>query len=326
MARPESDDMAPCFFPARLHVGRSEYRVSITRLGGMTAKLYGGPVVAVGSRALLEFDRPTDGMRIQISVDVKGVFAEGVEQSWMRAIWVDFIERIEQTDAREEVVTRRAPRPAPPDTSKVRLEPLTDSLDGGTEKAPAAAGTPMHPPRLDAAMAQRLAHGATDLDAARPRPTRSGKAGGLPAHYAAPVPRRSAATTPLSEKRRMMTDLYPREPRILSNTAVAYLTAGQHRAGAVQDFSRHGMFLAVLEGEPLPVPGAVIRVEFPIPWDKTVFLVGLMADVRWVHQGDHKTSHGRGAGLQITSFDRTRGRDAYEEYVSTLLQRQGETR
>ena len=326
MARSTADGMAPCFFAARLHVGTAEYRVSITRLGGMAAKLYGGPVVAEGSQAILEFDRPTDGMRIQLSVQVKGVFAEGEAQGWMRAIWVDFIERIDQVEAREESVAKAAPRRETSTRQPIQLEPLTISLDDSLDDDPTQPGTPAHPPRLDLDEARRLARGATDLDAARPRPSRTAGRGALPAHYAAPVPRRGSATTPLSEKRRMMADTFPREPRVLSNTSVAYLTAGQHRAGAVQDFSRHGMFLAVLEGDGLPAPSAAIRVEFPIPWEKTVFLVGLMAEVRWIHDGDAQTSHGRGAGLQIVTFDRTRGREAYEEYVSSLLDRPGEAR
>jgi len=323
MDTPGIEGMAPCFFPARLRVGQKEYRVSITRLGGLAAKLYGGPIVAEGSRAMLEFDRPTDGNRILLSVEVKAVFAEGAEQSWMRAIWVDFIERVEQAAPQEDKVAQAIPESS---RQPVELKPLTNSLDDDATTVPTAEGTPGRPPRLDLDAAHRLARGTTSLDDARPRSARSGVKGGLPAHYAAPVPRRSSATTPLSEKRRMMADLFPREPRILSNTSVAYLTAGQHRNGAVQDFSRHGMFLAVLAGEALPAPGATIRVEFPIPWEKTVFLVGLMAEVRWIHPGDEKTAHGRGAGLQIVTFDRTRGREAYEEYVESLLERRGEAR
>ena len=326
MGQPVSDGMAPCFFPARLHVSPSEYRVSITRLGGRAAKLYGGPVVAEGSRGVLEFDRPTDGLRIRLSVEVKAVFAEGEAQGWMRAIWVDFIERIDQAEAQEDSVAKVAPRRETSTRQPIRLEPLTISLDDSVDDEPTRPGTPTHPPQLDLAEAHRLARGATDLDAARPRPSRSSLVGALPAHYAAPVPRRSSAATPLSEKRRMMADSFPRESRVLSNTSVAYLTAGQHRSGAVQDFSRHGMFLAVLEGDALPAPGAMIRVEFPIPWERTVFLVGLMAEVRWTHDGDAETSHGRGAGLLIATFDRTRGREAYEEYITSLLGRPGEAR
>jgi hypothetical protein len=88
----------------------------------------------------------------------------------------------------------------------------------------------------------------------------------------------------------------------------------------VQDFSRGGMFIAVYQGEDLPPVGAIIRVEFAIPDQGAVFLVGMTAEVRWVYEGDRPTEPGRGAGLAITGFDRARGREVYEEYVNGLVE------
>ena len=79
------------------------------------------------------------------------------------------------------------------------------------------------------------------------------------------------------------------------------------------------MYLAIPEDTPLPLAGATVRIEFPVPTRHSVMLVGLMAEVRWVHGGGQQSTPGRGAGLQILTFDAAMGREAYEHYVDDLL-------
>jgi hypothetical protein len=79
------------------------------------------------------------------------------------------------------------------------------------------------------------------------------------------------------------------------------------------------MYLAIPEELPLPLAGATVRIEFPVPTRHSVVLVGLMAEVRWAHGGDQRSTPGRGAGLHILTFDAAMGREVYERYVDDLL-------
>ena len=197
----------------------------------------------------------------------------------------------------------------------LEIRSLSGSFDDTAEDLPAAG----QDGRLGRAQAEGLALAARDLSGARVVPALYSSRGALPAMYGLPAGRREDAATPWGEPTADDSAFPDREPRVMASSPVAYLTSGRHRAGMVQDFSRGGLFMAVHRGEDLPPVGASIRVEFAVPRGTSVFLIGLMAEVRWLHEGDRPSNPGRGAGLAITGFDRARGREVYESYVESLV-------
>ncbi len=278
----------------------------------------------IGGYTILEFDRPTDGERVRVGVRVRAIHTEGTQWGWRPAIHVDLLDRVEQVSPRppDEVVAEvlRYTRESR-DSDSVHIESLSASFDETAEDLPAApvVGAADGPPRLSRSQAAGIALGSVDPDAGRALRGVMAAQSALPAMYATPVGRRDGAATPFAEAPPAEPAHPDREARILANSPAAYLTSGRHRAGMVQDFSRGGMFMAVYPGEELPAVGAIVRVEFAVPDRAGVFLVGLNAEVRWIHAGESRTDAGRGAGLAITGFDRARGREVYEEYVNGLV-------
>lgn len=313
----------PCFLQARLLEGHLIEPVTITRVGAYRAQLSGRCPVAEGEFTVLEMDRPTDGERVKVGVRVIRIHTEGAQWGWKPAIHVEFLDPLTDLapvelqaidDPLEALRSSLDARGGDP----VHVLSLSVSYDDTAEEIPAVADS-APAARLDREQVQGLALGVTGLEGARAVPALMRQRGALPAMYGMPLGRRDGSSTPWQEPPIVEAPRPAREPRVMTNSPVAYLTSGRHRAGMVQDFSRGGMFMAVHLGEPLPPVGASIRVEFAVPQGASVFLVGLTAEVRWLHEGERPSEPGRGAGLAITGFDRARGRVVYEEYVESLV-------
>ena len=309
----------PCSLPGRLTVGDLICRVSITRLGGDAAQLSMATPLDVGTLAVLEMDRPTDGARVWIRVRIQRIEASSDAREWKRLADVQLLEFMDRS-----ALTSFSAAPGATegvDRDSWTVEGVSLSMEDSAEEVPPDLGTPERPPHLSMEQARRIARGAVDLEPAAPLAPDVPTAQGLPAAYRPSLPRRSSATAPWAPTPATPTlrKMQQREPRIISASPVAYLTSGRHRSGLVQDFSRHGMFLAIQDEDPLPLPGATVRVEFPIPSPPSVYMVGLMAEVRWIHGGHRNATPGRGAGVQILTFDSAWGREVYETYVDDLL-------
>jgi len=156
-------------------------------------------------------------------------------------------------------------------------------------------------------------------DEPRPDATESLREG-LETRPASGTPRRDSATPPWSIPPGLSKEVVKREARILSEVTVSYLTAGRKRFGTAQDFSQHGLFLAVELGDAVPLVGAVVRVGFPIETPDDLFVIRMTAEVRWSHGNDRAEAAGRGVGLQVCAFDTAAEQQFYSEYVTSLLE------
>ncbi len=307
----------PCSLPARLTAGDVVCRVTVTSLGGAWARISLATPLTPGTPAILEIDRPTDGERTWIRTQVERVQADGTSRGWKRTVDLALIEFVDRSALASLNTPGLADGPDTFDHESVSVEFYSHSMEDSADRVAPDEGTPENPPRLSMEEVHRIARGAFALDPTEspgPPPDLP-----LPAAYRPTLLRRTNAVTPWTDGPTPLRDVTPREPRILSSSPVAYLTSGRHRSGVVQDFSRHGMFLAIPGDSPLPLAGATVRIEFPVPTAASVMMVGLMAEVRWAHGGDENATPGRGAGLQILTFDAAIGRDVYERYVDDLL-------
>ncbi len=314
-----------CFLPARLVENHLIQPVTVTRIGRHGAQLSGSSPVPEGEYTVLELDRPTDGERVRVGVRVLRIRTEGTQWGWKPAIHIAFLDPMTglapvELPTAAELAQSVGESLASGDVEPVRIRSLSLSYDDTAEDLPAAGVVEAElPPRLSSDQVLGLALGLSELDATRALPAAMRVRGVLPAMYGAPACRREEAHTPWSEPAEARPAHPDREKRILSSSPVAYLTSGRHRAGMVQDFSRGGMFMAVHRGEPIPPVGATLRVEFAVPRPPTVFLIGLTAEVRWVHEGERPSEPGRGAGMVIVGFDRAEGREVYASYVESLI-------
>lgn len=315
----------PCSLPGRLTIGDLICRVSITRLGGDTAQISLATPLDVGTLAVLEMNRPTDGARVWIRVRIHRLEAAADAREWKRLAEVNLLEFLDRNALTSFSTSAGAFSPAGQERESLTVEAISLSMEDSAEDVPPDQGTPERPPHLSMAQARQIARGSVDLDPVSSACSASLAVQGLPAAYRPSLARRSAAMAPWAEPppAPRILDVLEREPRILSASPVAYLTSGRHRSGVVQDFSRHGMFLAIQDDDPLPLPGATVRVEFPVPSSPSVYMVGLMAEVRWIHGGHSSSTPGRGAGVQILTFDSAWGREVYEDYIDDLLTDRG---
>lgn len=324
MQPPKLAQTMPCCLPGRLTVGDLICRVSITRLGGDAAQISLATPLDVGTLAVLELDRPTDGARVWIRVRVQRLEAAADAHAWKRLAEISLLQFLDR-NALTSFSSAGTRAPADPGRASVTVEAISLSMEDSAEDVPPDLGTPERPPHLSMDQALQIARGAVDLEPVAPLAPSAPAARGLPAAYRPSLTRRLAATTPWAEPSPAPTlrNILERESRIISASPVAYLTSGRHRSGVVQDFSRHGMFLAIQDDDPLPLPGATVRVEFPVPSSPSVYMVGLMAEVRWIHGGHSSSTPGRGAGVQILTFDSAWGREVYEDYIDDLLTERG---
>ncbi len=134
-----------------------------------------------------------------------------------------------------------------------------------------------------------------------------------------PSPRRPDARTPWNEPSGKHAAVEEREARILSQVTVSYLAAGLKRFGTAQDFSQHGLFLAIPSADPLPRLGAIVRVGFPIEFPDELVVARMTTEVRWSYGDDAPNSPGRGVGLQISAFDSAAEQRSYEEYARSII-------
>ncbi len=314
----------PCSLPGRLTYGDLICRVTITRLGGAVARLSLATPLELGATAVLELDRPTDGVRVWVRIRIDQIHAASDARGWKRSVDVSLLEFVERSALTSYTSAPRFGDGIDRDT--LTVEAISLSMEDSAEDVPPDQGTPERPPHLSMDEARRIARGAIDLDPAGPRDPVLPGMEALPAAYRPTLPRRAPAVAPWGDEppKPRLRKLTEREPRIISASPVAYLTSGTHRSGIVQDFSRHGMYLAIQDGDPLPLAGATVRVEFPIPSPPSVYMVGLMAEVRWVHGGSAGATPGRGAGVYVLTFDSAWGREVYERYVGDLLDERGE--
>jgi hypothetical protein len=308
----------PCSLPARLTAGDVVCRVTVTRLGGAWARISLATPLDPGLPAILEIDRPSDGERAWIRTRVERVHAEGSSRGWKRSVDLALLEFVDRSALTSVGAPELHDGPDTFDHESVSIEVFSHSMEDSADKITPADGTPEQPPRLPMDDARAIARGAFALQPADGQPAPPQRRS-LPAVFRPTLERRPEAVTPWSDGPAPVRKLAKREARIMSSSPVAYLTSGRHRSGVVQDFSRHGLFLAIPGDSPLPLAGATIRIEFPVPTRHSVMLVGLMAEVRWAHGGDQQATPGRGAGLQILTFDAAAGREVYERYVDDLL-------
>ena len=87
--------MSPCFIPARLLGDADEHKVNVTRLGADRAQLSGDVPFELGDSPVLELNRPTDGSRVRVQVEITAVRREGQQWGWMPAIHVSFEQEID---------------------------------------------------------------------------------------------------------------------------------------------------------------------------------------------------------------------------------------
>ncbi len=329
-AEQESGAMSPCYFPASLIGNNQFHRMTVTRIGVDRALLTGEAPMVAGARTLLEMNRPTDGESIRVPIRIVRIRDEGRQFGWKPAFHVEFIEPLSNLPSlrqSDEVVldatdsgpfslpsvdlslTQESVEPSVQDSSEEVLllsspEPPVhhsismDDLAASASVAPAGSPADDGPPSADLEVPSAETLGSPDLTA---------------------LPRRESAWTPWSGAPVQKVAPVDREDRVLSQVPVTYFGAGGEHSGMAQDFSRQGMFLAVLPDEPLPRLGEVVRVQFPVPEGEDVAVVGLHGEVRWTHGADRGAARGKGIGLQIVRFDDEAGEQAYLRWVAFLL-------
>ena len=328
---PDASEMTPCYFPASLVGNNQFHRMTVTRIGRGGAQLTGEAPLAPGAQTLLEMNRPTDGERIRVPVRVVRIRDEGRQFGWKPAFHVEFLEElsaIEPQKSFDQVLV-----PTGPDSPFEAAPEVRPSSDPG---APSEAESeeivllsspapPVHQSISLDDMTARASIGPSSSPEEEPPVVIDPEAllppvdPALPDDEAARLPRRESAWTPWSGAEVHKPDVVDREDRVLSEIPVTYFGAGGELSGMAQDFSRQGMFLAVLPADNLPRLGEVLRVKFPVPEGDDVAMVGMHGEVRWTHGADDRAAKGKGVGLQIVRFDDDSGERAYQRWVSYLI-------
>ena len=344
----EASEMSPCYFAASL-VGEGQFhRMTVTRIGVDRAQLTGEAPMAAGAQTLLEMNRPTDGRRVRVPIRIVRIRDEGRQFGWKPAFHVLFLEPLADVapmgrPTAESVPEAAAPEPEPaaPPAEEVVLDSGDTSPSGGSpiEMSPdeefaggqsvesveevvllSSPEPPVHhtisvdgdvaslEPPVHAS--EEIALESADLEVP------SAETLGPPPE---PLPRRESAWTPWSGAQVQKPDKVDREERVLSEIPVTYFGAGGEHSGMAQDFSRQGLFLAVLPDDPLPRLGEIVRIRFPVPEGEDVAMVGMHGEIRWTHGADSRATRGKGVGLQIVRFDDEAGQQAYQRWVAFLL-------
>ena len=312
--------LSPCYFAASL-VGEGQFHpMTVTRIGVDGAQLTGEAPLTAGAQTLLEMNRPTDGERVRVPIRIARIHSEGQQFGWKPSFHVEFLAPLEAVPSlrkTDEVVLESG------DSSPFDL-PSIDMSFGGSASSSSESSDEIvllqapEPPVRPSISVDDVA--AEDPDAPGRllfRPVSSGE--GWSTDPEVPIPRREGAWTPWSGNEEPPSGGVDREARILSEVPVTYFHAGADLSGTAQDFSRQGMFLAVMPGDALPRLGDAVRVRFPVPVAAEAEVVGMRAEVRWTHGGDGRSARGRGVGLQIVRFDDDACQDTYERWVTSLL-------
>lgn len=87
--------LSPCFIPARLFVANEVHDVNLTRIAHDRALVSCSAMVAVGAKADLELNRPTDGQRVRIGVRITSIRREGNLRGWTPSLLVMFDESMD---------------------------------------------------------------------------------------------------------------------------------------------------------------------------------------------------------------------------------------
>jgi hypothetical protein len=328
----ESSDMSPCYFPASLVGNNQFHRMTVTRIGRDRAQLTGEAPLAVGAQTLLEMNRPTDGARIRVPVRVVRIRDEGRQFGWKPAFHVEFLEELSAIEPQQSFDRVMIPAgPGSPFEPAAASEASADSVESSVAEPSeeivllSAPEPPVHASISMDGSAERASIGPSPSADEEPPMAIDSEAllppldPALPDDEAARLPRRESAWTPWSGAEVNKPDEVDREDRVLSEIPVTYFGTGGEKSGTAQDFSRQGMFLAVLPTEALPRLGDVMRLSFPVPEADGVCMVGMHGEVRWTHGADDRAAKGKGVGLQIVRFDDEPGERAYQRWVSYLV-------
>lgn len=332
----DTSEMSPCYFPASLIGEQQFHRMTVTRIGVDRAQLTGEAPMAAGAQTLLEMNRPTDGQRVRVPIRIVRIRDEGRQFGWKPAFHVLFLEPLDNLSPMD----LPAQGALPPQVDEVVLDSQdTGPFAGSSIEVSLAGGSadgtgdpseevvllsspepPVHHSISvdDGALSlQPPVHASEEIDLeSADLEAPSAEALGPPPD---PLPRRESAWTPWSGGQVQKPDKIDREERVLSEIPVTYFGTGGEHSGMAQDFSRQGLFLAVLPDEPLPRLGEVLRVQFPVPEGDDVAMVGMHGEVRWTHGADQRATRGKGVGLQIVRFDDEAGQQAYQRWVAFLL-------
>ena len=327
-----SSEMSPCYFPASLVGNNQFHRMTVTRIGRGRAQLTGEAPLAAGAQTLLEMNRPTDGARIRVPVRIVRIRDEGRQFGWKPAFHVEFLEELDAVEPQQSFDRVMAPAgPGNPFEPAVAGEAAPESVESSVAEPSeeivllSAPEPPVHQSlSLDDIAASASIGPSISVEdeppmAIDPEALLPPVDPALPGDEAARLPRRESAWTPWSGGEVKKHDAVDREDRVLSEIPVTYFGTGGEKSGTAQDFSRQGMFLAVLPSEALPRLGDVMRLCFPVPEADGVSMVGMHGEVRWTHGADGRAAKGKGVGLQIIRFDDEPGEQAYQRWVSYLI-------